>query len=87
MYHYVAEGILTNGEKPYEALFVFGDSYADTGNTDKFDFTVNFIGVKNNVAWRKPYGKTWPGTPTGRFSDGMIFIDFLGNHISLFFLA
>ncbi|KAF2599609.1 hypothetical protein F2Q68_00007038, partial [Brassica cretica] len=33
-------------------LFVFGDSYADTGNIKK----------PHAVSWRVPYGTTFPGT-------------------------
>ncbi|KAF8018576.1 hypothetical protein BT93_H3457 [Corymbia citriodora subsp. variegata] len=50
-------------------LFVFGDSYADTGNLDKAE----------GRSWKVPYGKTFPGCPAGRFSDGLIFTDFLGR--------
>ncbi|KAI6674120.1 hypothetical protein NL676_002026 [Syzygium grande] len=50
-------------------LFVFGDSYADTGNNQK------------SVAssWKVPYGITFPGKPAGRFSDGRVFTDFLAR--------
>ena len=34
--------------KTYKALFAFGDSYADTGNRDKFDSTLNLIGEAGN---------------------------------------
>ena len=54
-------------------LFVFGDSYADTGNHDPIDPSLN--------GWRYPYGSTWPGIPTGRFSDGRVFTDYFGNCI------
>ena len=40
--------------KTYKALFAFGDSYADTGNRDKFDSTLNLIGEANNAPWRIP---------------------------------
>lgn len=55
---------------PPNALFVFGDSYLDTGNLNKskgFD-----------RPWIAPYGKTYPGTPDGRFSDGRVFTDVFG---------
>ncbi|KFK24823.1 hypothetical protein AALP_AA8G029900 [Arabis alpina] len=53
-------------------LFVFGDSYADTGN------------AKNDSgAWRYPYGITFPGHPTGRNSDGLISTDFLAKLLGL----
>ncbi|KAI3844768.1 hypothetical protein MKX03_003412 [Papaver bracteatum] len=53
---------------PLSKLFLFGDSYLDTGNDN---FTVR--------SWKIPYGMTFPGFPTGRFSDGLILTDFLGN--------
>ncbi|GLJ25746.1 hypothetical protein SUGI_0492990 [Cryptomeria japonica] len=46
-----------------KALFVFGDSYGDTGNHDPYNETLN-------QPWKKPYGLTWPGYPAGRFSSG-----------------
>ncbi|CAN1298053.1 GDSL esterase/lipase At5g03610, partial [Linum perenne] len=49
-------------------LFVFGDSYADTGNWDK-----------SAGSWNQPYGITFPGKPAGRFSDGRIFTDYIGK--------
>ncbi|CAI9296218.1 unnamed protein product [Lactuca saligna] len=48
-------------------LFVFGDSYADTGNWPK----------SYGGAWGKPYGITFPGTPSGRFSDGRVLTDYI----------
>ncbi|KAG9455059.1 hypothetical protein H6P81_007963 [Aristolochia fimbriata] len=50
-------------------LFVFGDSYADTGN------------FRKSVAssWKQPYGVTFPGRPTGRWSDGRVMTDFLAS--------
>lgn len=51
-------------------LFVFGDSYSDTGNTNK---------SKSYKCWKYPYGVTFPGKPTGRFSDGRVFTDYLGT--------
>ena len=49
-------------------LFVFGDSYSDTGNNRKSEAS----------SWKYPYGITFPGKPTGRFSDGRVLTDFLG---------
>ncbi|KAL7586713.1 hypothetical protein Lser_V15G36490 [Lactuca serriola] len=48
-------------------LFVFGDSYADTGNWPK----------SYGGAWGKPYGITFPGAPSGRFSDGRVLTDYI----------
>ncbi|KAI3948594.1 hypothetical protein MKW92_033990 [Papaver armeniacum] len=53
-------------------LFVFGDSYLDTGNNK---FTVE--------AWKSPYGETFPGFPTGRYSDGLVFTDFFASIMGL----
>lgn len=52
-------------------LFVFGDSYVDTGNWDK-----------SSGSWHSPYGMTFPRKPSGRFSDGHILTDYIG-HLSL----
>uniref|UniRef100_A0A0D6QW58 SGNH hydrolase-type esterase domain-containing protein n=1 Tax=Araucaria cunninghamii TaxID=56994 RepID=A0A0D6QW58_ARACU len=49
-------------------LFVFGDSYADTGNHDPYNASVNGV-------WRRPYGFEWPGFPAGRYSSGKIQTD------------
>ncbi|KAI4370188.1 hypothetical protein MLD38_018562 [Melastoma candidum] len=54
-------------------LFVFGDSYADTGNTLK----------ESSTAWKVPYGETFPGKPSGRFSDGRVLSDFVANYFGL----
>ncbi|EPS64111.1 hypothetical protein M569_10670 [Genlisea aurea] len=53
-----------------EKLFVFGDSYADTGNLRK----------SLGQSWDRPYGITNPGRPAGRFSDGLILTDYLGMY-------
>ncbi|WZZ13725.1 hypothetical protein YC2023_106814 [Brassica napus] len=66
----VAESL--NQKDPFSGrnkLFVFGDSYVDTGNTKTTD----------KGAWAFPYGITYPGKPSGRFSDGHISTDFLDS--------
>ncbi|KAJ7970558.1 GDSL esterase/lipase [Quillaja saponaria] len=57
-------------------LFVFGDSYADPGNTP----------VSLSPSWKLPYGETFPGKPAGRFSDGRVLTDYIvaGNDYSTF---
>lgn len=57
-------------------LFVFGDSYADTGN------------IKRGFApsWKHPYGVTFPGKPAGRFSDGRVLTDYIGMSLSQCFI-
>ncbi|PSR98036.1 GDSL esterase/lipase, partial [Actinidia chinensis var. chinensis] len=54
-------------------LFVFGDSYADTGNCPK------------SVAgsWKEPYGITFPGRPAGRFSDGLVLTDYIASFLGI----
>ncbi|CDY66568.1 BnaAnng22470D [Brassica napus] len=54
-------------------LFVFGDSYADTGN------------IRKSLAdsWKMPYGVSFPGKPSGRFSDGRIATDFLARYLRI----
>ncbi|RWR83439.1 GDSL esterase/lipase [Cinnamomum micranthum f. kanehirae] len=52
-----------------QKLFVFGDSYADTGNSRKISAS----------SWKPPYGITFPGKPSGRFSDGRVLTDFLAK--------
>lgn len=53
-------------------MFVFGDSYVDTGNNRK----------PAAKSWQYPYGITFPGKPTGRFSDGRVLTDYLGNSLN-----
>jgi hypothetical protein len=58
----------------YDSIFVFGDSYADTGN--------NPVAFRRRSLFdpvmRPPYGATFFGRPTGRESDGRLAIDFVG---------
>ncbi|CAL0299754.1 unnamed protein product [Lupinus luteus] len=53
-------------------LFVFGDSYVDTGNN------------LNSSTYKPPYGMTYPGTSSGRYSDGRVLTDYLGIFKTLF---
>ncbi|KAK4767022.1 hypothetical protein SAY86_014773 [Trapa natans] len=68
----VQGGIAKDGGFRPRKLFVFGDSYASTGNND--------ISVRS---WKVPYGITFPGVPTGRFSDGRVLTDFLAKYLGL----
>ncbi|KAK2403958.1 GDSL esterase/lipase [Trifolium repens] len=52
-------------------LFVFGDSYADTGN------------YLSSVSYKPPYGNTFPGKPSGRFSDGRILTDYVASFLKI----
>ncbi|XP_022860441.1 GDSL esterase/lipase At5g03610-like [Olea europaea var. sylvestris] len=44
--------------------FVFEDSYADAGN----------LPCSTASFWKQPYGITFPGRPSGRYSDGCVLI-------------
>jgi len=53
---------------PFEAIFNFGDSISDTGNSASHDpFPRN-----------SPYGSTFFKSPAGRLSNGRLMIDFIG---------
>lgn len=54
-------------------LFVFGDSYSDTGNIRK----------SISSSWKLPYGMTFPGKPAGRFSDGRVITDYLARFVGI----
>ncbi|XP_062091806.1 GDSL esterase/lipase At5g03610-like [Humulus lupulus] len=56
-----------------QKLFVFGDSYADTGNSRKH----------TAVSWKPPYGITFPGKPAGRFSDGRVLTDYIASFLGI----
>ncbi|KAG7961353.1 hypothetical protein I3843_09G011000 [Carya illinoinensis] len=64
--------LVANSNSHPSKLFVFGDSYSDTGNTDK-----------TQSAWEYPYGITFPGKPAGRFSSGRVLTDFFAKSIGL----
>ncbi|KAJ4705179.1 GDSL esterase/lipase [Melia azedarach] len=54
-------------------LFVFGDSYVDTGNNP----------ISLTSSWKPPYGVTFPGKPAGRFSDGRVSTDYLAKFLGI----
>ncbi|KAK4835843.1 hypothetical protein QYF36_015213 [Acer negundo] len=53
-------------------LFVFGDSYVDTGNFRK-----------SSPSWKEPYGISFPGKPSGRFSDGYVLTDYIASSLGI----
>ncbi|CAN6247095.1 unnamed protein product [Urochloa humidicola] len=59
----------------YNALFVFGDSFADTGNFPKSDLS------EVTRQWYKPYGCShgFLQDPTGRFSNSLVQSDFIAK--------
>ncbi|RDY09361.1 GDSL esterase/lipase, partial [Mucuna pruriens] len=52
-------------------LFVFGDSYVDTGNS------------VNSESYNLPSGITFPGKPAGRFSDGCVLTDYIASFFKI----
>ncbi|KAG9452671.1 hypothetical protein H6P81_005575 [Aristolochia fimbriata] len=56
---------------PYDAIYSFGDSIADTGN------------LMRGPGARPPYGETYFRRPTGRCSDGRLMIDFIAQRFGL----
>ncbi|XP_072980137.1 GDSL esterase/lipase At5g03610-like [Typha angustifolia] len=60
----------------FSKLFVFGDSYADTGNLGN-------LGRDLTRSWYYPYGSTFPKRPTGRFSDGRLLTDFVASFLGI----
>ncbi|CAL5209128.1 unnamed protein product [Lathyrus oleraceus] len=64
-------GIYDNKNNNSVKLFVFGDSYVDTGNT------------MQSRSYKPPYGMTYPGKPVGRFSDGRVLTDYIASFLKI----
>ncbi|XP_008783909.1 GDSL esterase/lipase At5g45910-like [Phoenix dactylifera] len=62
--------------RSYDAIFSFGDSLSDAGN-----LIVKNPSLYLTAKW--PYGMTFFHKPTGRCSDGRLFIDFLAEAFGL----
>lgn len=60
-------------KKKYAALYIFGDSLFDPGNNNYINTTTDY-----KANW-SPYGETFFKYPTGRFCDGRLIPDFIGN--------
>uniref|UniRef100_A0A6N2M3U9 SGNH hydrolase-type esterase domain-containing protein n=1 Tax=Salix viminalis TaxID=40686 RepID=A0A6N2M3U9_SALVM len=67
------QGAAKNSPNGAPKLFVFGDSYVDTGNWPR-----NVRGP-----WKVPYGKTFPGKPNGRASDGRVLTDHIASFLGI----
>ncbi|KAJ0078486.1 hypothetical protein Patl1_23948 [Pistacia atlantica] len=72
----VGAAAITQCKKP-PVIFSFGDSNSDTGGL------VAGLGFPVNP----PYGRTFFGRSTGRFSDGRLLIDFLCQTVNTSFLS
>ncbi|KAM5553189.1 hypothetical protein ABKV19_025420 [Rosa sericea] len=64
-------------EKEHKSLFLFGDSFFDAGNNNY----INTTKIAQANYW--PYGETYFGYPTGRFSDGRQISDFIAEYANL----
>ncbi|KAI3744342.1 hypothetical protein L1987_57421 [Smallanthus sonchifolius] len=64
--------------RPFNKVYVFGDSYTDTGNTNDSTGPNIFRQVS-----RLPYGRTFFHRPTNRYSDGRLVIDFVAESLNL----
>ncbi|CAA3000457.1 GDSL esterase/lipase At3g48460-like [Olea europaea var. sylvestris] len=71
-------GILSH---PFKKVYAFGDAETDTGNTRSATGPTIFRFVSNH-----PYGQSFFGRPTNRYSDGRLMIDFLAEALSLPYL-
>ncbi|CAL5398782.1 unnamed protein product [Camellia sinensis] len=72
MVQYCSNGVLG---LQFRAMYVFGDSLVDDGNNNFLDSI-----AKSNYY---PYGCDFPRGPTGRFSNGKTFVDFLGEKLGI----
>ncbi|CAA2991686.1 GDSL esterase lipase At3g48460 [Olea europaea subsp. europaea] len=67
--------------KPFQRIYAFGDAETDAGNTKSSTGPTIFRYVSNH-----PYGQTFFGHPTNRYSDGRLMIDFVAENLSLPYL-
>ncbi|KAL3646165.1 hypothetical protein CASFOL_011345 [Castilleja foliolosa] len=68
--------IQANAKAQVTSMFVFGDSLSDPGNNINFVMT-----VAKTKYW--PYGIDFEKGPTGRYSNGKIFVDYIGELLGL----
>ena len=69
-----AEAGAGGGSVCFDRVFSFGDSLTDTGN-----FLLSVPDDFPDPARNLPYGQTFFGRPSGRYSDGRNLLDFFGN--------
>ncbi|CAA0833314.1 GDSL esterase/lipase [Striga hermonthica] len=62
---------------PFDYLYHWGDGVTDIGNS------IHVLPKITIPAGRKPYGMTYPGFPTGRWSDGLVDFDFSAEDFGL----
>ncbi|TVU22942.1 hypothetical protein EJB05_32663, partial [Eragrostis curvula] len=79
----VSAGSATDDDRRrYDAIFSFGDSFADTGNKP-IAFAMFSVPV---TVMRPPYGETFFGHPTGRTTDGRVILDLIAEALGLPFV-
>ncbi|XP_031383727.1 GDSL esterase/lipase At1g29660-like isoform X2 [Punica granatum] len=61
------------GEPQVPCYFIFGDSFADSGNNNNLD-----VDLRANYS---PYGVDFPKGPTGRYTNGRTVADIIGKDI------
>ncbi|XP_042021075.1 uncharacterized protein LOC121768612 [Salvia splendens] len=64
-----------NTKCPFQFLYHFGDAISDTGNS------VRVLPLLPPT--RSPYGVTFPGSPTGRWSNGRVDVDYVADAVGL----
>ncbi|KAK9074505.1 hypothetical protein SSX86_007103 [Deinandra increscens subsp. villosa] len=70
--------LATSNPHPFKKVYVLGDSYTDTGNTNDTTGPSIYRHVSS-----LPYGRTFFQHPTNRYSDGRLFIDFIAESLNL----
>lgn len=66
----------------FDRIYQFGDSLSDTGNC----LRESFCGA-NSACRKLPYGMNVFKKATGRCSDGMLMIDFIGIYIYIYIIT
>ncbi|KAI3744340.1 hypothetical protein L1987_57419 [Smallanthus sonchifolius] len=65
--------------RPFNKVYVFGDSYTDTGNLNDTTTRPSIFQHVDSL----PYGRTFFHRPTNRYSDGRLVIDFIAESLNL----
>lgn len=72
--------VIAYGKCDFPAIFNFGDSNSDTGG---WHFAFPYQMLPDNP----PYGRTYFGQPSYRYSDGRLSVDFLAQALGLPFIS
>ncbi|CAN6359555.1 unnamed protein product [Urochloa humidicola] len=74
-------GVSSGSSINITSMFTLGDSHIDTGNAVIMAAPVIPVWID-----KPPYGETFFGHPSGRFSDGRVIIDFIAEELGVPFL-